>query len=92
MSIIWTLRKYIDGDKRREEEAAQERDRKHARRQGLGDGDDDPPGGEPQPAAKLYACRVCGHRSADDAYCPQCLADTMVEVPPPSPTTDADPK
>ena len=87
MSIIWTLRKYIDGDKRREEEAAQERDRRHARRQGLGDGDDDTPDTNPPPA-KLFACRVCGHRSSDDEYCPRCLADTMVEVPPSTPTTD----
>ena len=91
MSIIWTLRKYIDGDKRREEEAAQERDRKHGRRQAHGDGDGDAPEGE-QPPAKVFACRVCGHRSSDDEYCPHCLADTMVEVSPSPQTAGVDPK
>ena len=37
MSIIWTLRKYTDAIRHREEEAAQERDRRRAQRQGLGD-------------------------------------------------------
>jgi rubrerythrin len=80
MSIIWTLRKYIDSIEHREEESAQERDRRLARRQAPGDGGE---GSEPAlvsgPAA-LYECRVCGHRSSDEGYCPACLADTMVEV------------
>lgn len=31
-----------------------------------------------------YRCRVCGLEAADPAYCPTCLADTMVLVKPPS--------
>jgi hypothetical protein len=80
MSIIWTLRKYIDSIEHRDEESAQERDRRLSRRQGLGDGDDEH---EPTPApatAAAYECRVCGHRSGDEAYCPECLADTMVRI------------
>lgn len=72
MSIVWTLRKYIDSIEHREAEAAQRRDRRVARRQGLSTG------GEGNAEVQPYACRVCGHRSTDGAYCPHCLAETMV--------------
>ncbi len=81
MSIIWTLRKHIDSIQHREEEAARQRDRDVARRQGVGDGDDEEAPAPPAEAAKQYECRVCGRRSTDGAYCPDCLAETMVEVP-----------
>ncbi len=29
----------------------------------------------------VYECRVCGHRSFDPDYCPECLANTMRRVP-----------
>jgi hypothetical protein len=82
MSIIWTLRKYVDSITHREEDARQQRDRKVARRQGTGDGDNEVACGASAPAVKAYECRVCGIRGSDDAYCPDCLAETMVEVPP----------
>jgi rubrerythrin len=28
-----------------------------------------------------FACRICGHRSADGHFCPTCLAGTMGRVP-----------
>ena len=75
MSIVWTLRKYVDSIQQREEQAAQERDRRVARQQGLGDGEGD--------TDKLgpCVCRICGHRAEDEEYCPHCLANTMVAVP-----------
>lgn len=81
MSIIWTLRKFVDAIEHREQEAAQERDRRAARRQALGEGDD---GVAPAPAAstRLHRCRVCGHEAQGPAFCPVCLADTMVAVEP----------
>jgi rubrerythrin len=82
MSIIWTLRKYVDSITHREEDARQQRDRKVARRQGISDGDDEVNGSSPAQPVKVYECRVCGLRGSDDAYCPDCLAETMVEVPP----------
>lgn len=51
MSIIWTLRKYVDSIVHREEQAAQERDRKFAGLQGLSDGEDGQDG-QKQPEAK----------------------------------------
>jgi len=79
MSIIWTLRKLVDPIAHREAQAAQERDRKHARRQGLGEGGDTPPTATAE-TSRRFECRVCGHRSADEEYCPRCLAATMVEL------------
>jgi rubrerythrin len=28
----------------------------------------------------VFRCRVCGLESPDRAYCPECLADTMVPI------------
>jgi hypothetical protein len=28
----------------------------------------------------VYRCRVCGLESTERAYCPECLADTMVAI------------
>ena len=40
--------------------------------------------GAPQTAGEppTYRCRVCGLESPDKAYCPECLAETMVLVKP----------
>ena len=67
------------------QDARQQRDRKVARRQGIGDGDDDVTGSSPARPVKVYECRVCGRRGNDNAYCPDCLAETMVEVAPVKP-------
>lgn len=81
MSIVETLRRLVDPIAHREVQAERERDRRLARRIDVADGDE---GGRASatPPTTWYACRVCGHRSRDDAYCPTCLADTMrVETP-----------
>ena len=78
---IWTLRKYVDSIKHREEDAAAARPQGRSR-QGIGDGDDEVNVRSSAPPAKIFECRVCGHRGSDDADCPDCLAATMVEVPP----------
>ena len=80
MSIIWTLRKLVDPIAHREAQAAQERDRKHALRQGLGEGDDAAATAKSSPRRRVE-CRICGHRAEDEEYCPSCLAATMVELP-----------
>jgi hypothetical protein len=46
------------------------RDR-HAELRGQPHTEGDPP---------TYRCRVCALESREGAYCPDCLADTMVEV------------
>ncbi|MCC6749906.1 MAG: hypothetical protein IT371_19735 [Deltaproteobacteria bacterium] len=77
MSLLWTLRKFVDSVEHREAEATRRRACDGACRQRHGDGGED---GEASAAAEtepLRRCRVCGHRSRA-AYCPECLADTMV--------------
>lgn len=32
------------------------------------------------PERARFRCRVCGYTAPDPAYCPDCLADTMVPV------------
>jgi rubrerythrin len=66
MSIVESLIKLVDPVQAQ----AREEERRVAREQPKRD-DAAPP---------LFACRVCGHRSADGAYCPVCLADTMERV------------
>lgn len=83
MSVIWTLRKYVDSIAHREEEAAQRRDRRMASLQHTGDNTDSD-GATPVVPPKTYRCRVCELQSTQQAYCPQCLADTMEEVDPTS--------
>jgi rubrerythrin len=73
VSIVWTLRKLVDPIAHQTEEAQNERDRTHAQRQAVGDGDDG------QGPLTGYECRVCGYQAGDGAYCPKCLADTMVD-------------
>jgi hypothetical protein len=80
MSLLWELRRFIDPiDFRKEDE-----ERRRARECLPPDVDPDQPdqiarGIAPTvnaPPAR-FACRVCGHRSTDASYCPECLADTM---------------
>ena len=61
MSILWTLRKYVDPIAHRQEEAQRERDRQVPRQRLEGDGHAPV---EEQPAERLRprVCRVCGHR------------------------------
>ena len=67
MSIVESLIRLVDPVQARE----REEERRKAREQPKRDHDGDPP---------LFACRICGHVSADKAYCPECLADTMEPV------------
>jgi rubrerythrin len=64
MSILYTLKKLVDPNQARLEEAERKKRREMKKREAPGD----PP---------VYVCRVCGARSTEGAYCPQCLADTM---------------
>ena len=68
MSIVESLIKLVDPvqAQRREEE------RRVAREQPKRTNDGDPP---------RFACRVCGHESPEQSYCPECLADTMEALP-----------
>jgi rubrerythrin len=63
VSIVESLIKLVDPVQAQ----AREEERRVAREQPKRD-DAAPP---------VFVCRVCGHRSADSAYCPICLADTM---------------
>jgi rubrerythrin len=64
MSIVESLKKLVDPVQVRQEEEERRRQREQPKREHAGD----PP---------RFACRICGHESADKAYCPDCLADTM---------------
>ena len=67
MSIIESLVKLVDPIQARQ----QEEERRRAREQPNRDNSCDPP---------RFACRICGHLSADKGYCPDCLADTMEPI------------
>jgi rubrerythrin len=70
MSIVESLVRLVDPSQARQ----LEEERRKAREQPKRDADGEPP---------LFACRICGHVSADKAYCPECLADTMEPAPRP---------
>ena len=67
MSIIFQLRKLIDPEQQRREEADRKSQREQPRREADG-------------AAPGFECRVCGLTGNDRSYCPSCLADTMVPI------------
>jgi len=69
MSIIQSLVRLVDPIQARAEEEKRRRAREEPKREH----DGDPP---------RFACRVCGQVGDDNAYCPECLADTMEPVPP----------
>jgi hypothetical protein len=68
MSIIESLVKLVDPAeaRRREEERRQDREQ--------------PQRAESSDPPQVFECRVCGHRDGQGAYCPTCLADTMLKV------------
>ena len=66
MSIVESLIKLVDPVQARQREEERRKDREQPIRS------DAPP---------ERACRVCGYRSTEVAYCPTCLADTMELVP-----------
>ena len=63
MSLIYSLKKIVDPNAARFEEARNRRLREEVKR--ADEGDD------------TYRCRVCGFVSKSVEYCPSCLADTM---------------
>lgn len=79
MSLMWTLRRWIDPSQRAEEE-----DRKRKLEAPLPDqpgGDGDPPPLDRPPRKHTrFRCRTCGLESEDAEFCMQCLAATMEPV------------
>ena len=73
MSILFTLRKFVDPEQHGVEEADHRIERQRPR-----DEADGAPPAAPAPIA--YVCRVCALESADRSYCPACLADTMQPI------------
>ena len=69
MSIIETLIKLVDPAQASEHEEARRKQREQPKRAQSGD----PP---------RFTCRVCGLIGEDKAYCPECLAETMIPMPP----------
>lgn len=65
MSIVHTLKKVVDPIRARAEEAERKAQREQQKQQEAGD-------------APLYHCKVCEREDDQGAYCPGCLADTMV--------------
>jgi hypothetical protein len=91
MSIVWSLKRLFDPATHLEEEGE-----RHAEREQPEDTDaGDPPRFEvaaQRPVAtpvQRFHCRVCSYRSQASAYCPECLADTMVPAPPEPPAPPA---
>ena len=66
MSIVESLLKIVDPVQAQ----AREQERRVAREQPKKEREGDPP---------HFVCRVCGHEDVQDAYCPECLADTMTK-------------
>jgi hypothetical protein len=68
MSLLWLFRKFVDPIEHRQEELDRQRKRE------VRPADPSPDDG------KRFRCRICEHESPSRAYCPTCLADTMVEI------------
>jgi hypothetical protein len=66
-AIVWSLKRLFDKPADVEREVRE----RQATLRGQRKADGDPP---------TFRCRVCGLESAEGAYCPECLADTMEEV------------
>ena len=79
MSIVESLLKIIDPVQAQ----AREQERRIAREQPKRERDGDPP---------RFVCRVCGEQDIQNAYCPQCLADTMQAAPAAKPDGAAKPE
>ena len=68
MAIVESLIRLTDPVQARQ----REEERRKAREEPKRNHDGDPP---------RFACRVCGQVGDDNAYCPECLADTMEPLP-----------
>jgi hypothetical protein len=70
MSILWSLRKLVDPERR----ALEETDRRIERERPRAESDGATP---PEAGPPTHECRVCGYLGRDGSYCPTCLAGTM---------------
>jgi hypothetical protein len=77
MSVLWSLRKFVDSIQTRKEEAAQERAQQVPHRFSSSPGDDEDVVEAGTDASLSRQCRICGYQSAEITFCPDCLADTM---------------
>ena len=83
MSLLWTFRKLVDPIEHLREVTDQ---RRHLKPESDLDPDEVARSlVTVEPRAPARRCRVCGHLGGSDPYCPRCLAETMVEVPPARP-------
>jgi hypothetical protein len=82
MSIVWSLKLLFDPAAHLREEGERHAEREQPRRTHDGDPPQFEVTGRPpeQGPPPRFCCRVCGHESRSDAYCPECLADTMKPV------------
>ncbi|MBW2735956.1 MAG: hypothetical protein JRH20_26525 [Deltaproteobacteria bacterium] len=76
MSIIQTLKKVVDPNRAREEEASRKSLREQAQQAGIGEG----PSTDDAPS--VYLCRICEHVGPEERFCRHCLAETMVPMVP----------
>jgi len=77
MSLLWSLRKYVDSIEHRQQE--DDRKKKREVRPAEADGADGEVELVPKVNARIVdgACRVCGYEGDAKSYCPTCLAETM---------------
>jgi hypothetical protein len=75
-SLLWLFKRFVDPAAHRDEEEERRRQREAIPPEFQPDGSDDAPPRR-EPPAPARRCRVCGHEGTD-AFCPRCLADTMV--------------
>lgn len=78
MSLIWTLRKFVDSiaySKEQEDQRSAREDQPADPKDADGD---PPPVDDPPRRIERYVCRICAHESTADAFCPHCIAQTMV--------------
>ncbi len=76
MSILYSLRKWIDSNAWRDEQEDQRRQREDWPPDVDPDQVDDVPA-PPTPQKMRYRCRICDFASERGDYCPTCLASTM---------------
>lgn len=65
MSLIQSLKKLLDPQQAKIEEARQKMDREQPKRDNSGD-------------APRFVCRLCDKEGPDPRFCSHCLAETMV--------------
>jgi len=68
VSIIETFTKLVDPARASEREEELRKQREQTKRAQSG-------------APPRFTCRICGLVSEDKAYCPECLAETMIPLP-----------